>query len=203
MKTVVGIYVYDQAEVLDFAGPFEVFSTASRLVESDDEGFEVLLIGQVPHKIVQARGGFGVQPTYSIQDHPAPLHVLIVPGGVHEEEMKNKAVTDWIASQHQHTQITASVCTGAFLLAQAQILSNDDEYTTVTTHWDDIADLRKQFPNLTVVEGKRWVDQGKIVTSGGISAGIDMALHLVHKLHSLDLAERTARQMEFDWTKND
>lgn len=93
------------------------------------------------------------------------------------------------------------MCTGAFLLAQAQIL-NDKNYTTVTTHWDDIADLRKQFPHLTMVEGKRWVDQGKVVTSGGISAGIDMALHLVHKLHSLDLAERTARQREFDWTKN-
>lgn len=200
MKTVVGIYVYDQAEVLDFAGPFEVFSTASRLAD-DDEGFDVVLIGQVPDKVVQARGGFCVQPTHSFQNHPTPLHVLIVPGGVHVEEMQKVAVTEWINAQHQQTQITASVCTGAFLLAQAQIL-NDKNYTTVTTHWDDIADLRKQFPHLTMVEGKRWVDQGKVVTSGGISAGIDMALNLVHKLHSLDLAERTARQREFDWTKN-
>ena len=98
MKTV-GIYVYDQAEVLDFAGPFEVFSTASRLVQTADEGFDVCLIGEektTPDKlVVHARGGFRVQPTCSIQNH-APLDVLIVPGGVHEAEMLKPSVTRWI-----------------------------------------------------------------------------------------------------------
>ena len=72
----------------------------------------------------------------------------------------------------------------------------------VTTHWEDIPDLRMSYPELTVYESKRWVDEGNIVTSGGISAGIDMSLHLVSRLYSHELAERTAKQMEFDWTKN-
>lgn len=72
----------------------------------------------------------------------------------------------------------------------------------VTTHWEDIADLRSAFPQLQVVEHVRWVDEGRVITSAGISAGIDMSLYLVAKLHSHDLAERTARQMDFSWTKN-
>lgn len=202
MKTVVGIYIYDQAEVLDFAGPFEVFSTASRLVDArvNDEGFDVHLIAEKnANKLVQARGGFCVQPMYSIHDHPA-LDVLIVAGGVHAAEMTKPTVTRWLSQQAAKTQITASVCTGAFLLAAANVLNKNH---TVTTHWEDVADLRQQFPHLTVVQGQRWLDQSNIVTSGGISAGIDMALHLVHRLYSLELAERTARQMEFDWTKSE
>ena len=202
MKKTIGIYIYNQVEVLDFAGPFEVFSTATRLVsDKNEQGFDVFLIAETADngREVQARGGFPVQPHYSIHNHP-PLHVLLVPGGVHDGEMSKSAVLSWMAAQHSTTQLTASVCTGAFLLAQANILTSP--HTTVTTHWDDINGLRTQFPHLTVVEGQRWVDQGKIVTSAGISAGIDMALHLVSKLESLDLAERTARQMEFDWTKN-
>jgi len=87
------------------------------------------------------------------------------------------------------------VCTGAFLLAEAGVLSSGP----VTTHWEDISDLRTRYPGLTVQESIRWVDQGSVVTSAGISAGIDMSLHLVGRLHSLELAEITARQMEFDW----
>lgn len=201
-KTIVGIYVYDDAEVLDFSGPFEVFSTAHRLLVSDDDdevGFDVHLIGvsdqpETPF-FVRARGGFCVQPSYSITDHPS-LDVLIVPGGVHTAELQKTNVLEWLARQHATTKITASVCTGAFLLAQAEILTDQ----SVTTHWEDIHDLQQQFPQLAVVSGQRWVEQGKIVTSGGISAGIDMALHLVRKIYSFDLAQRTARQMEIDWT---
>lgn len=98
----------------------------------------------------------------------------------------------------KEAKLVASVCPGAFLLAEAGLLDS----LRVTTHWEDIPDLRKNYPNLTVLESKRWVDQGAIVTSGGISAGIDMSLHLVGRLYSSELAERTAKQMEFDWTKN-
>ena len=84
------------------------------------------------------------------------------------------------------------------LLAEAGLLSN----LNVTTHWEDIDDLARSYPDLTLVREKRWVDEGRIITSGGISAGIDMSLHMVSTLANLELAEKTARQMEFDWRKN-
>ena len=104
----------------------------------------------------------------------------------------------WIRAQAARVQITASVCTGAFLLAQAGCLDGLEG----TTHWEDLAALRAQFPAVRVVDGVRWVDQGAVLTSAGISAGIDMSLHLVQRLHSRELALRTARQMDFDWTHN-
>lgn len=191
----IGIYIYENAEVLDFSGPFEVFSTASRFLKKKEK-FNVYLISE-ENKVVKARGGFNVYANHSFADCPL-LDVLIVSGGVHTEELKKQNVLSWIKDQSQKVHLVASVCTGAFILAQAKVIKKQK----VTTHWEDIEDLRKAFPKLKVVENKRWVDEDRIVTSGGISAGIDMSLHLVHKLHSKQLAKNTAKQMEFDWTKN-
>ncbi|HBX60954.1 MULTISPECIES: DJ-1/PfpI family protein [unclassified Methylophaga] len=191
----IGIYIYDNAEVLDFSGPFEVFSTASRLCKSDIP-FNVFLVSETGN-MVSARAGYSVLPSYGFQNHPE-IDVLVVSGGGHTDEMKKHHVIDWISKQSRKASMVASVCTGVFLLAQAEILNEHK----VTTHWEDVADLRKLFPRLKVVENVRWVDEGSIITSGGISAGIDMSLHLVSKLHSNDLAEKTARQMDFVWTKN-
>lgn len=123
---------------------------------------------------------------------------MIIPGGVVNAELDKPNVIEWIAKQALTTKITASVCTGAFLLAAAGVL----EGKSATTHWEDIADLRAMFPELSVKEGLRWVDEGAIVSSAGISAGIDMSLHLVERLKDRDLALRTAKQLEFDWTEN-
>jgi transcriptional regulator GlxA family with amidase domain len=191
----IGIYIYDDAEVLDFSGPFEVFTTASR-VYKESTPFEVYLIGETGD-IVTARAGYKVIPHCGIDNHP-PLDVLIVVGGVHTQEMTKPRVLRWMRAQADTAKIVASVCTGAFLLAQAGVLENQ----RVTTHWEDIADLRKQFPKLKVIEGVRWIDEGDRLTSGGISAGIDMSLHLVSRMHSQILAEKTALQMEFSWTRN-
>lgn len=191
----VGIYIYDQAEVLDFSGPFEVFSTASRLRE-DDEPFNTFLIGE-SGQTVYARAGYRVLPDYGFQNHPE-IDVLIIVGGVHTDEMDKSNVIKWISHQARTSDIVASVCTGAFLLAQAGVLQSHK----ATTHWEDISDLMETFPKLEVVENVRWVDEGNILTSGGISAGIDMSLHIVSKLYGRDLAEKTARQMEFSWTQN-
>ncbi len=191
----IGIYLYDNAEVLDFSGPFEVFTTAARVC-GGKVPFQVLLIGETG-ETVTARAGYRVLPDCSIRNHPA-LDVLIVAGGVHTEEMAKESVLSWLAEQAYTTPVMASVCTGAFLLAAAGVLTSQ----RVTTHWEDIADLRHAFPGLEVVDGVRWVDQGAILTSGGISAGIDMSLHLVERLHSRELALQTARQMEFDWREN-
>jgi transcriptional regulator GlxA family with amidase domain len=123
---------------------------------------------------------------------------LVVPGGVVTAELGKPDVVAWIARAAKQTRITASVCTGAFLLAKAGLLDG----LSVTTHWEDMAELREMFPALDVVEGPRWCDAGALVTSAGISAGIDMSLHLVRRLHGAALATRTARQMDFDWLDN-
>ena len=190
----VGIHIYDQAEVLDFSGPFEVFSTAARICPAG-EPFRVFLISE-NGGTVTARGGYRVEAHHGFGDHPK-IDLLLVVGGVHGEELAKPAVMAWIGAQAAQATVVASVCTGAFLLAKARVITSEN----VTTHWEDIADLRAQFPDLSVHEGVRWVDEGRVVTSAGISAGIDMSLHLVERLASRELAERTARQMDFDWTR--
>jgi transcriptional regulator GlxA family with amidase domain len=191
----IGIYIYDEAEVLDFAGPFEVFSVASRFLE-DSKKFNVFLISE-EDKVVIARGGFNVNPNCHFSNCPK-IDVLIIVGGVHTKELEKRNVIDWIYKTSKNASLVASVCTGAFLLAQANIITNHQ----VTTHWEDINDLQNNYPNLKVLSNKRWIDEGNIVTSGGISAGIDMSLHLIDKLYGEQLAIKTAKQMEFDWTKN-
>lgn len=191
----IGIYIYNQAEVLDFSGPFEVFSTASRVCENNNP-FDCFLIGETGDTVT-ARAGYRVIPDYGFHDHPK-IDVLVIAGGVHNDEMSKPQVIDWISRQARASTITASVCTGVFLLAQANVTRD----RKVTTHWEDISELKQLFPQLEVLRDLRWVDEGDLVTSGGISAGIDMSLHLVCKLHSAALAEKTAKQMEFSWTKN-
>jgi len=197
----VGIFVFDNVEVLDFAGPYEVFTTASRVygkqnLLSSVTPFEVFTIGKTKES-VRARAGLKIDPDFDFNSHPK-IDVLLIPGGVITEALKDASVINWIASISKQTKLTASICTGAFLLAKAGLL----EGKSATTHWEDIEDLRVMFPHLEVKEQMRWVDEGKIVTSAGISAGIDMSLHLVERLVNRDLALSTARQMEFDWTEN-
>lgn len=198
MTQTVGVYLFDEVEVLDFAGPFEVFSTASRVharLHPDGAGrFHVLTVAQ-ESRPVMARGGLRVEPQYTLDQHP-PLDILIIPGGVVTAQLDSRPVIDWIARCARSATITASVCTGAFLLGQAGLLDGK----AATTHWEDIADLRAMFPDVQVKENQRWVDAGPIVTSAGISAGIDMSLHLVSRLAGRELALWTARQMEFDWS---
>ncbi|WP_060826673.1 DJ-1/PfpI family protein [Sulfurospirillum cavolei] len=196
----IGIYIFDQVEVLDFAGPFEVFTTATRVFLKHEKGtnapFEVVTIARTKAAI-RARAGLVIAPDFTIENHPK-LDALLIPGGVVDEELKSQALREWIQTVVPTTKLSASVCTGAFLLAHAGLL----EGKKATTHWEDIDDLKAMFPNTNVVENVRWVDEGHIVTSAGISAGIDMSLHLVRRLVDNDLAEKTARQLEFDWTQN-
>ncbi|MGA1932319.1 DJ-1/PfpI family protein [Arcobacter sp. YIC-464] len=188
----IGIYIYENAEVLDFSGPFEVFSTASRFLNKKEK-FNVFLVAQ-ENKTVKARGGFNIFPHYCFADCPS-LDVLIVVGGVHNDELEKQEVISWIKEKSKECKQIASVCTGAFLLAKAKVIKKQK----VTTHHEDIEDLRKQFPKLEVVENIRFVEQNNIITSAGISAGIDMSLYLLSKLKDKKLANKTAKQMEYDW----
>ncbi len=196
MTRTVGILIFDGIEVLDLGGPFEVLSVATRLAGRDGEAapFQPVLIGTSGAPAV-GRGGFRVLPHATLDDHP-PLDVLIVPGGVMDVPLADPRVRACVRAQAAQVEVVASICTGAFLLAPEGLLDG----LRVTTHWEDQADLQTQFPALTVVPDVAWVDSGAVVTSGGISAGIDMTLHLVERLHSRALAERTARQMEFRWS---
>jgi transcriptional regulator GlxA family with amidase domain len=197
MSFQVAILVFDAVEVLDFAGPYEVFTTASRVHGRTHPDaatlFDVSCVSREGQPI-QARAGLRVLPEHSFADNPA-CNVLIVPGGVVDAAMADPATLEWISRTSGQSQITASVCTGAFLLAASGVLRSG----RVTTHWEDVADLRTQFPALTVIEGPRWIDNGALLTSAGISAGIDMSLHLVARLAGQALAERTARQMDYRW----
>lgn len=186
----IGIYIYDNAEVLDFSGPFEVFSTANRLAEID---WNIFLVSETG-SMVTARGNFLVQPHYSISNHPE-IDILVVVGGVHTEEVKKENVIRWVSQISESAKIVASVCTGCFLVAEAGLLNG----LSATTHWEDIPDLKSQYPQLTVVNNQRWIQEGKYVTSGGISAGIDMSLFLVSELVTMAFAKKTAKQMEYHW----
>ena len=194
----VGILVFPDVEILDFCGPFQVFSRAALPPESEGGAerwlFNVISIAETAD-LVACRGGLVVQPGATLHDHP-PLDILVVPGGpgtwpVHE----NAVVLDWIAAQHQAGALTTSVCTGAFLLGAAGLL----EGKRATTHWMFTEQLRQWRPGTEVVSEARVVDEGAIIISAGISAGIDMALSVVARLHGDEIARRTARFMEYDW----
>ncbi|AVR40192.1 transcriptional regulator, AraC family [Klebsiella quasipneumoniae] len=196
MTIQVGIYIFDNVEVLDFAGPYEVFTCATRVNRGDTPLFNVFTVGESLSP-VRARAGLKIDPDFTMDKHPV-IDCLIVPGGVVSAELVKQNVLEWIAKQALTTTIAASVCTGAFLLAAAGVM----EGKSATTHWEDVTDLRAMFPWLSVKEGVRWVDEDEIVTSAGISAGIDMSLHLVERFKSRELALLTAKQLEFDWTES-
>jgi transcriptional regulator GlxA family with amidase domain len=196
----IAILAFDGVEALDLAGPFEVFTTAARMARriAPDalEGAAAWQVDCVARTLapVQARAGLRLLPSLDFAQC-ASADVLIVPGGVVDEAAGCAATRAWVTQVAAGSAITASVCTGAFILAASGVITSH----RVTTHWEDIDDLRRQFPALQVAAGVRWVDEGRTVTSAGISAGIDMSLHLVGRLAGATLAERTARQMDYPW----
>ncbi len=118
-------------------------------------------------------------------------------GSVVAAELERAPVIEWIKRTAARAELTASVCTGAFLLGKAGLLGGK----TITTHWEDLDDFRTMFPDVSVQGDRRWIDSGDIITSAGISAGLDMSLHLVERLESEELAVRTARQMDYEWQR--
>ncbi|GMR67893.1 DJ-1/PfpI family protein [Bacillus sp. MN7755] len=190
-KWSVGIFLFNDVEVLDFAGPYEVFSVTEG---QEEKPFTVYTVSQ-NGKMITARNGLKVQPDYSIEDLP-PVDILIIPGGlgVRENEVKNDIIIDWVRQQMKEVKLMTSVCTGALLLAKAGLL----EGLKVTTHWASIQTFKKDFPNVEVMENVKFVDEGHIITSAGISAGINMSFHIVKNLLGVEIAEETAKSMEYD-----
>ncbi|WP_242229517.1 DJ-1/PfpI family protein [Bacillus cereus group sp. BfR-BA-01329] len=190
-KWSIGIFLFDDVEVLDFAGPFEVFS----VTEVDEEKpFTVYTVSQ-NGEMITARNGLKVQPDYSIEDLP-PVDILIIPGGkgARENEVKNDIIINWVRQQMKEVKLMTSVCTGALLLAKAGLLDG----LKATTHWASIQTFKKDFPNVEVMENVKFVDEGHIITSAGISAGINMLFHIVKNLLGVEVTEDTAKSMEYD-----
>jgi transcriptional regulator GlxA family with amidase domain len=191
----VGILIFDDVEVLDFCGPFEVFSVARHPDHPDEQDalFHAVTIAE-EDRIINCRGGLLVQPHFTIANHP-DLDIVVVPGGKGtRRERYNRNLLDWITLQDQKIELLTSVCTGSFLLAEAGKLDG----LSATTHWASVEPMQETYDSISMQENTRFVDQGRIITSAGISAGIDMSLHIVERLHGPEAAAYTARRMEYD-----
>lgn len=196
----VGIVLFGDVEVLDFCGPFEVFS-AVRLDEESRHAalspFEVLLVAERTDLVVTA-GGMKVIPSHSFESCPK-LDILVVPGGWGtRREFKNPAMLNWLRIRASEVETLTSVCTGSMLLGFAGLLDG----RSATTHWRSLDWMRESFPAVTVVYNKRVVEDGTVITSAGISAGIDMALKVVERFYGEDIARATARHMEYSYPDN-
>lgn len=197
-STRIGLLLFDEVEVLDACGPFEVFSVADRVAgrSGAPAPFEVITLSAEPTTTVRARGGLPIVADLLLADAP-PVDVAVVPGGVTPAIEADPAVISWIRRAADAGAVVASVCTGAFPLALAGLLDG----RAATTHWEDLAELRERFPAVRVVDTARYLDHGDVATSAGVSAGIDLALHLVARLAGDALAVATARQMDYPWTR--
>ncbi|MDV8024425.1 DJ-1/PfpI family protein [Rhodococcus sp. IEGM 1330] len=196
MSRSVAILLFDDVEVLDACGPFEVFSVADRVAERAGSAapFEVTLVG-IEGRAVVARGGMRIGVDTTIDD-PRGYDVVLVPGGVVDAVSADSRVLQWLKRLRSDAELVASVCTGAFVLAAAGLL----DQRPVTTHWEDLELLQESWPALVVHEGVRYIDHGDLATSAGISAGLDLALHLVARWAGADHALATAGQMDYDWS---
>lgn len=184
----VAILVFDGMELLDFAGPGEVFATAGQ-----GRAFEVFTVAATTAPI-RSQGFVAIEPRYSFADCPKP-DILVVPGGATRTSQEDAAVLNWVRKTSVGAEVTLSVCTGSLILARAGLLDGLE----ATTHHQSLAALGEAAPKAMVREGRRFVDNGRIVTSAGISAGIDASLHLVSRLLGPAAASEAAATMEYRW----
>jgi transcriptional regulator GlxA family with amidase domain len=199
-KRRVGIVLFDDIEVLDFCGPFEVFS-ATRLNEEkrreELSPFKVLLVAEKKAPVVTT-GGMKVIPDHTFENCPR-LDILVVPGGWGtRKELKNPAMLDWLRIRAAEVETLTSVCTGSMLLGFAGLLDGRH----ATTHWRSLDWMRESFPSVTVEVDKHVVEDGRVFTSAGISAGIDMALKVVARYCGEVVARATADHMEYPYPDN-
>jgi transcriptional regulator GlxA family with amidase domain len=190
-----GILVYPEVEVLDFCGPFEVFSV-TRLDETkrreEPSPFDVFLVAESADP-VRTTGGMRILPDRTFDNCPA-LDLLVVPGGWGaRREIDNPRLIEWVKQQGTGAKLVTSVCTGSFLLGKAGLLTS----RRATTHWMSLDRMRATFPDIVVEDRLHWVEDGNVLTSAGISAGIDLALKVVAKLHGEAIARVTATYMEY------
>ena len=188
----VAILLFDDVEVLDFAGPLEVFGLAR--TASGERAFEVVTISINPGDVL-ACNNLRVVPTRA-GSQPSVVDILVIPGGIGtRREMVNPEMLEFIRGASSSARLTLSVCTGALLLGAAGLLMG----RSATTHWAAMDELRSLDTGADILPDARVVDNGDVVMSAGVSAGIDAALHIVARLFGPAQAEKTARAMEYDW----
>ena len=185
----VAIFVHERVQLLDFTGPGEVFSDAHG---SKGHLFNVYTVAATENEIT-SQGFLKVRPQYSIKNAPAP-DILVIPGGDTNIPLANKEVVEWVSKVGKSAKYMMSVCTGVLLLAEAGILDGKK----ATTHYCCLDNLEK-YSKVTVLRGVRYIDNGTVLTTEGISAGIDGALYLVQKIGGKEAALGTAKYMMYDW----
>lgn len=194
----IGILLFDDVDLMDVAGPYEVFLTASRLQERRGvpATFKVTTVAPGPGHVT-AYGGLGLV-AHTEAAAAGGLDVLLVPGAINIDEVERRPdVLEDIQRLAAGAEVVSSVCTGAFLLQRAGLLGD----RPATTHWEDAGELGRRLGPGAVRDDVRWVDDGAVVTAGGLSSGIAMALHLVGRFAGRELAEATARQIDYAWTE--
>lgn len=192
----IAILLYDGVDVIDSGGPYEVFLTASRLQvrHGDDPSFDVILVSPGGADVT-AFGGMRLT-ALTPADGLGEVDVVVIPGTVDVDAvLADDAIRAAVRSLIDAASVTTSVCTGAFLLADAGLLT----YRPATTHWEDLDLLAARDDVSEVVHGRRWADAGAVVTSAGLASGIHMALHMVERIAGRALAQATARQLDVDW----
>jgi transcriptional regulator GlxA family with amidase domain len=190
MKKNVAILLFDEVEVLDFAGPFEVFAVADELHRR--EIFHTFTLALKPGT-VRTRSGLKITPDFTLENCPAP-QIIVIPGGAGTRSLLHMpALHEWLRVKSRTAELVMSVCTGALVLARAGLLDG----LKATTHHLSYEELRQLAPNTEVIEGERFIDNGHLLTAAGIAAGIDCSLHIVARLLGEDAAVRTAEHMEY------
>ena len=190
MRRNVAILIFDEVEVLDFAGPFEVFGVSDEL--NGEQVFNVFTVADQPGT-VRTRHGLKLSPTHTLESCPAP-HVLVIPGGFGTRALLHRpALLEWVKTRAAAAEIVMSVCTGALVLAQCGLLDR----LRVTTHHELLDQLAALAPTATVDPTARFHDNGHILTAAGISAGIDCSLHVVRRLLGPEAARATVTYMEY------
>ena len=197
MQKVVGIFVFDDIEVLDFCGPFEVLSV-TRVDESKRletlSPFDVKLVS-ITKDIVLTTGGMKVVPDFDFETCPE-LDILIVPGGMGTRKlMYDERVLEFVNKKAKEVELLTSVCTGSLILASAKLLDG----VNATTHWKSLQRMEDEFKNVKVCKDKHYVEDGNIISSAGISAGIDMALYIVKRYFGENISRATAKHMEYPY----
>jgi transcriptional regulator GlxA family with amidase domain len=191
----VAVVLYEGVELLDFAGPGEVFSAAANFGAVDGKpAFRVYTVATTKAPLT-SQGFLKVVPEFSIEDAPAP-DLIVIPGGNSSTLTNDARFMAWARKAFKGAEVSMSVCTGAFVLGKAGLLDG----RSATTWFGATEKLRTAVPGTTVQEGRRFIDQGPVVTTAGVSAGIDGALHIVARLLGRDVAEKTAQYMEYRWS---
>jgi len=189
-KKKLGIFIFENVEVLDFCGPLEVFSSANKIM--DGNPLDIFTFSE-RRESIEASSPLSVEPDYDL-DHVPAMEYLLVPGGIGTRSLlESDYIIEWLAEEGPKTELLMSVCTGSLLLAEAGLLDGKQ----ATTHHEAIDQLKQVGPDVNVKENQRFVDNGDIICSAGVASGIDMSLYVVKQLFGEEILEQTRIRMEY------